>query len=38
MIFGVMTFFFVLFCINNIYYETKGNPEIDKMGISQTYW
>ena len=36
-IFGVMTFFFVLFCINNIYFETKGNPEIDRMGIAQTY-
>jgi K+-transporting ATPase ATPase A chain len=35
MIFGVMTFFFILFCVNNIYFETKGNPEIDKMGIAQ---
>jgi len=35
MIMGVMTFFFILFCINNIYFETKGNPEIDKMGITQ---
>ncbi|HEY2722914.1 MAG TPA: potassium-transporting ATPase subunit KdpA, partial [Chitinophagaceae bacterium] len=34
-IFGVMSFFFILFCINNIYFETKGNPELDKMGISQ---
>ncbi len=34
-IFGVMTFFFVLFCANNIYFETKGNPELDKLGISQ---
>ena len=34
-IFGVMTFFFILFCINNIYFETKGNPEISKMGIAQ---
>ena len=34
-IFGVMTLFFVLFCLNNIYFETKGNPEIDRMGISQ---
>jgi K+-transporting ATPase ATPase A chain len=34
-IFGVMTFFFILFCINNIYFETKGNPEIDRMGIAQ---
>jgi len=24
-IFGVMTLFFVLFCINNIYFETRGN-------------
>lgn len=35
MIMGVMTFFFILFCINNIYFETKGNPELDKLGISQ---
>lgn len=35
-IFGVMTFLFVIFCSINIYYETKGNPAIDKMGISQT--
>ena len=35
MIMGVMTFFFILFCINNIYFEKKGNPEIDKMGITQ---
>ena len=35
-IFGVMTFFFVLFSINNIYFETKGNPELDRLGISQT--
>jgi potassium-transporting ATPase potassium-binding subunit len=34
-IFGVMSFFFFLFCINNIYFETKGNPEIDRLGISQ---
>lgn len=34
-IFGVMSFFFILFCINNIYFETKGNPEIDRLGISQ---
>jgi potassium-transporting ATPase potassium-binding subunit len=34
-IFGVMTFFFVLFSINNIYFETKGNPELDRLGISQ---
>jgi K+-transporting ATPase ATPase A chain len=35
-IFGVMTIFFILFCINNIYFETKGNPEITRMGIAQT--
>lgn len=35
-IFGVMTLLFVLFCSINIYYETKGNPAIDKMGIAQT--
>jgi len=35
MVMGVMTFFFILFCINNIYFETKGNPEISKMGIAQ---
>ena len=34
-IFGVMTFFFLLFCITNIYFETKGNPEINKLGITQ---
>lgn len=35
-IFGVMTFLFFIFCSINIYYETKGNPAIDRMGISQT--
>src|SRR6476659_6786264 len=35
MIMGVMTVLFVSFCINNIYFETKGNPEIDRMGIAQ---
>ena len=34
-IFGVMSLFFILFCINNIYFETKGNPEIGRMGIDQ---
>lgn len=34
-VFGVMSLFFVLFCINNIYFETKGNPEITRMGIEQ---
>ncbi|MEI2739361.1 MAG: potassium-transporting ATPase subunit KdpA [Chitinophagaceae bacterium] len=35
-IFGVMTFLFVIFCAINIYYETKGNPAIDNLGIAQT--
>lgn len=35
MIFGVMTFLFVIFCAINIYYETNGNPAIDKLHISQ---
>ena len=34
-IFGVMSVFFVSFCINNIYFETHGNPAIARMGISQ---
>ena len=34
-IFGVMTFLFVVFCAINIYYEVKGNPAIDKIGIAQ---
>ncbi len=34
-IFGVMTLLFVVFCAINIYFETKGNPALDKMGISQ---
>ncbi|HET7897511.1 MAG TPA: potassium-transporting ATPase subunit KdpA, partial [Flavisolibacter sp.] len=34
-IFGVMTFFFVLFCSMNTYYETKGNPALNKMGVAQ---
>ncbi|OQP64096.1 potassium-transporting ATPase subunit KdpA [Niastella vici] len=34
-IFGVMTFLCVLFIGLNVYFETKGNPEIDKMGIAQ---
>ncbi len=34
-IFGVMTFFFILFVINNIYFETHGNPEIARLGINQ---
>lgn len=35
MIFGAMTVLFVLFCSINIYYEVKGNPAIDKLGIAQ---
>ncbi len=35
-IFGVMTFLFVVFCAINIYFETKGNPALDKLGIAQT--
>jgi K+-transporting ATPase ATPase A chain len=34
-IFGGMTFLFVIFCSINIYYETKGNPAIDKLGVAQ---
>jgi K+-transporting ATPase ATPase A chain len=34
-IFGVMSLFFILFCTNNLYFETKGNPEIGRMGIDQ---
>ncbi len=34
-IFGVMTFFFILFVSNNIYFETHGNPEIARLGIAQ---
>lgn len=34
-IFGIMTFLCVLFICINVYYETKGNPQIDKMGIAQ---
>lgn len=35
-IFGVMSFLFVLFCAINIYFETRGNPAIDQLGITQT--
>lgn len=35
-IFAVMTFLFVIFCATNIYFETKGNPALDKLGIAQT--
>lgn len=34
-IFGVMTFLFLLFAGINVYYETAGNPEIGKMGVAQ---
>ena len=34
-IFGVMTFFCVIFLTINIYYETKGNPAIDRLGVAQ---
>ncbi|MES1221165.1 MAG: potassium-transporting ATPase subunit KdpA, partial [Bacteroidota bacterium] len=34
-IFGAMSALFILFCINNIYFETKGNPQIDKLGVAQ---
>ena len=30
-----MTFFCVIFISINTYYETKGNPAIDRMGIAQ---
>ncbi len=36
-IFGVMTFFFVLFCINNIHFEDKGNPNISQVGNSPAF-
>ncbi len=35
-IFGVMTLLFLIFCAINIYYETKGNPAIDRLGVAQT--
>lgn len=34
-IFAVMTFLFVIFCAINIYFETRGNPAIDQLGIAQ---
>ena len=37
MVFGVMTFLFVIFCAVNIYYETKGNPAIDNLGVAQNF-
>src|SRR5947209_4199718 len=36
-IFGVMTLLFLTFCAVNIYYETKGNPELDRIGIAQQH-
>ena len=37
LIFKVMTVLFVAFCSINIYYETRGNPAIDKLGILQDH-
>ena len=34
-IFKVMSVLFILFCAINIYYETRGNPSIDRLGILQ---
>lgn len=34
-IFAVMTVLFLIFCCINIYYETNGNPAIDKLGVAQ---
>jgi K+-transporting ATPase ATPase A chain len=34
-IFGVMTFLFLVFVSVNVYFETKGNPAIDKLGVAQ---
>ncbi|HVZ57511.1 MAG TPA: potassium-transporting ATPase subunit KdpA [Chitinophagaceae bacterium] len=34
-IFGVMTFLFLIFCAINLYYETRGNPAIDQLGVAQ---
>ena len=34
-IFGVMTFLFVIFVSINVYFELSGNPAIDRMGIAQ---
>lgn len=36
-IFAVMTVLFVAFCAINIYYESRGNPAIDQLGIAQTH-
>lgn len=35
-IFGVMTLGFLLYVIPSIYFEMKGNPAIQKMGVAQT--
>ncbi|MFT3934759.1 MAG: potassium-transporting ATPase subunit KdpA [Chitinophagaceae bacterium] len=35
MVFGVMTLGFLLFLLPSIYYEMKGNPAINQMGIVQ---
>ncbi len=35
MVFGIMTLGFLLFVIPSIYLEMKGNPAINKMGITQ---
>lgn len=34
-IFGVMTILFLTFCCINVYFESKGNPAIDQLGIAQ---
>ncbi len=36
MIFGTMTIGFLLLVLPTLYYELKGNPEIEKMGIQMT--
>ena len=36
MIFGVMTIGFFLLLFPTLYYEIKGNPEVEKMGIDMT--
>ncbi|MBC8111989.1 MAG: potassium-transporting ATPase subunit KdpA, partial [Verrucomicrobia bacterium] len=35
MIFGVMTFGFLLLLVPTVYFEMQGSPQIEKMGISQ---
>lgn len=34
-IFGVMTFLFLIFVSINVYFESAGNPAIDRLGIAQ---